>query len=74
MSNTRVGWRATAGSIDKRELIALFQSALREEISELNKEKARKIGEIAFELRGEYEKSHEAILKPLAEMEKERER
>jgi superfamily I DNA and/or RNA helicase len=46
VSNTRVGWRATAGSIDKRELIAFFQSALREEISELKKGKGGKQFEV----------------------------
>ena len=46
MSSTRVGWRATAGSIEKRELIAIFQSALREEISELKKGKGGKQFEV----------------------------
>ena len=37
-SNTsRIGWKATAGSIDKNELISEFQSALSDEIAELKK-------------------------------------
>src|SRR3989337_140840 len=46
MGNSRVGWRATAGSVDKGELIALFQSALVDEIDDLKKGKAGKQFEI----------------------------
>ena len=37
--NLRVGWRATAGSLDKGEMIALFQTALKKEIGDLKKGK-----------------------------------
>ena len=38
-NNLRVGWRATAGSMDKGEMIALFQTALMKEIDYLKKGK-----------------------------------
>lgn len=36
-SISRIGWKATAGSIDKNELISEFQSALLDEINNLKK-------------------------------------
>jgi len=41
-SNLRVGWRATAGSVDKGEMIALLQTALAKEIEDLKKGKGGK--------------------------------
>lgn len=35
--NPRIGWRATAGSVDKSEMIALFQDALQKEIADLKR-------------------------------------
>jgi len=50
-NNLRVGWRATAGSVDKGELIALFQTALNEEIDDLKKGKGGKQFELYYGLR-----------------------
>jgi len=36
-SNSKIGWKATAGSLDKNELISEFQSALLDEIAEFKK-------------------------------------
>ena len=35
MNNTKIGWNATAGSLDKKELITEFQSALSDEVVEI---------------------------------------
>jgi len=41
-SNTsRIGWKATAGSLDKNELVTEFQSALLDEIADLKKGQSR---------------------------------
>jgi superfamily I DNA and/or RNA helicase len=37
----RIGWKATAGSLDKNELITQFQSALLDEIADLKKGQSR---------------------------------
>ncbi len=41
--NSRIEWRATAGSANKDEMIALFQDALKKEIEELKKGRGGKL-------------------------------
>ena len=46
MSGAKIGWSATAGSFDKKELITEFQSALSDEIAAIKKQTGGKKTEI----------------------------
>ena len=46
MSGAKIGWSATAGSLDKKELITEFQSALSDEIAAVKKQNVGRKTEI----------------------------
>jgi hypothetical protein len=46
LSGAKIGWTATAGSLDKKELITEFQSALSDEIAAVKKQNGGKKTEI----------------------------